>query len=318
MQFTLTERPDCRHKKIRWDVNMEKGLFLGVVFLCIINAAFMVVGIFLNSVVIISLWRSSQLRGKLCYFIILILSCFDLAVVVVTHPLLIVSSIYFSVEEEVSTIRGTTKKIISFNLYGFSMIALLTLNVERFLAITCPFFYQASVTKTRLLYFKAFLMAIVVGASSFYFIRKSVAYVVAVVFVSSLLLLFVYSNYKLLVIAKSKRDDKKNAPLSAQTSNVDQNLKKEILSLKNVSTCTLAVACFFLCSSTQIAYFVLRLTSDVSKYHKQVYFFHLWSNTITSMNSTFDCLIFFWRNSILRREARIENIQRSPTTEFIL
>ena len=291
---------------------MEKGLLLGVVFLCIVNAAFMAVGIFLNSVVIISLWRSSQLRGKLCHFIILILSCFDLAVVVVTHPLLIVSSIYFSVEEEVSTIRDTVKILISFNLYGFSMMALLALTVERFLAITCPFFYQTSVTKTRLLYFKAFLMAIVVGASSFYFIRKSVAYVVAVVFVSSLLFSFVYSNYKLLVIAKSKRDDKKIVPLSVQTSNV----KKEILSLKNVSTCTLAVACFFFCSSPQIAYFVVRLTSsDVSQYHKQVYFFHLWSNTITSMNSTFNCLIFFWRNSILRREGlKILNALRSRIT----
>ena len=271
--------------------------------MCIINAAFMVVGIFLNSVVVISLWRSSQLRGKLCQFIILILSCFDLAVVVVTHPLLIVSSIYFSVEEEVSTIRDTVKILISFNLYGFSMTALLTLTVERFLAITCPFFYQASVTKTRLLYFKAFLMAIVVGASFLYFIRKSVAYIVAVVFVSSLLFLFVYSNYKLFVIAKSKRNDKKIVPVNTKTSTEDKNMKRQILSLKNVSTCTLAVACFFLCSSPQIAYFVLRLTSsDVSKYDKEVYFFHLWSNTITSMNSTFNCLIFFWRNSILRRE----------------
>ena len=56
----------------------------------------MVAGIFLNSVVIISLWRSSQLRKKLCYFMILVLSCFDLAVVTITHPLLIVSTIYFS------------------------------------------------------------------------------------------------------------------------------------------------------------------------------------------------------------------------------
>ena len=280
---------------------MEKGLFLGFVFLCIVNATFMVVGIFLNSVVIISLWRSSQLRGKLCYFIILILSCFDLAVVVVTHPLLIVSSIYFAVEE-VSTIRDTTKKIISFNLYGFSMTALLTLNVERFLATTCPFFYQVSVTKTRLLSFEAFLMAMVVGASSFYFIRQSATYIFITVFVSSLLFFFVYSNYKLFVIAKSKRDDKKIVPVNTETSTEDKNMKKQILCLKNVSTCTLAFGCSFLCSSPQIAYFVLRLTSDVSRYQRWVYFFGLSSSTFMSMNSTFNCLIFFWRNSILRRE----------------
>ena len=269
----------------------------------------------MNSVVIISLWRSSQLRGKLCYFIILILSCFDLAVVVVTHPLLIVSSIYFSVQEEVSTIHDTVKLLIFFDLYGFSMTALLTLNVERFLATTCPFFYQVAVTKTRLLSFEAFLMAMVVGASSFYFIRESATYIVIIVFVLSLLFLFVYSNYKLFVIAKSKRDDKTIVPLSAQTSNVGKNMKRQILSLKNVSTCTLVVACFFFCSSPQIAYFILRLTSDGSPYQRWVYFFRLTSCTFTSMNSTFNCLIFFWRNSILRREGlKILNALRPRIT----
>jgi hypothetical protein len=73
----------------------------------------MVAGIFLNSVVvIISLWRSSQLRKKLCYFMILVLSCFDLAVITITHPLLIVSTIYFS-QEEINKIGKDTKYYIS-------------------------------------------------------------------------------------------------------------------------------------------------------------------------------------------------------------
>ena len=52
----------------------------------------------------------------------------------------------------------------------------------------------------------------------------------------------------------------------------------------------------------QIAYFAFRLASDASLYDKQVFSFQLWSSTFASMNSTFNCLIFFWRNSILRRE----------------
>jgi uncharacterized membrane protein YoaK (UPF0700 family) len=77
---------------------MQESDIFSVALLCIINIMFMVTGIFLNSVVIISLWRSSQLRKKLCYFMILVLSCFDLAVVTITHPLLIVSTISFSLE----------------------------------------------------------------------------------------------------------------------------------------------------------------------------------------------------------------------------
>jgi hypothetical protein len=35
----------------------------------------------------------------------------------------------------------------------------------------------------------------------------------------------------------------------------------------------------------------------------------LWTKTIISMNSTYNCLIFFWKNKILRMEAiRIINM----------
>ena len=280
---------------------MDKSDTLGVLFLCIINIAFMVVGMYLNSVVIISLWRSSQLRRKLCYFMILVLSCFDLVVVVVTHPFLIVSTIYFS-PKEVNATRENARKFISFILYGLSMIALFTLNVERFLAITYPFFYQASVTKVRLVCFEAFLMAILVCLSPFYFIRKSIVNSVIATFIPLFLLLFVYSNCKLFVIAKSKRRNERIASLAAETSAVDKTVKKRILNLKNISTCSLAVCCFFFCSAPQIAYSTLRLASDASLYDKKVFLFQLWSSTFTSMNSTCNCLIFFWRNSILRRE----------------
>ena len=42
-------------------------------------------GVFLNSVVIISFWRSVQLRKKLCYFMIMVLSCCDLLAVLTNN-----------------------------------------------------------------------------------------------------------------------------------------------------------------------------------------------------------------------------------------
>ena len=128
----------------------------------------MVAGIFFNSVVIISLWKSRQLRNKLCYFMILVLSCFDLAVVTITHPLLITSTIYYSFED-VRRQNETWENIrifVSFMLSGVSLTALLTLNGERFLALTCPYFHQRSVTKTKLVYFQAFSAMIVTPCSA--------------------------------------------------------------------------------------------------------------------------------------------------------
>ena len=271
----------------------------------------MVAGIFLNYVVIISLWRSSQLRKKSCYFMILVLSCYDLAVVTITHPFLIASTIYFSQEE--IHICENTRNYMLLVLYGSSTFALLTLNVERFLALTCPFLHQASVTKTRLLYVQTFWTVITIGLSPafLHFNAKMFANIITAVFFPLLLFVFIYSNYKMFKIAKSKRDDASG--VSPTATSTDQKRKTRILNLKSISTCSLAVGCFFVCSCPQIIYSALRLASALSE--RQFLLFFLWSATFIALNSTFNCVIFFWRNSILRREGmKIVNAFRRRVT----
>lgn len=114
---------------------MHLNTTINVIFLCILNASSMLAGIYFNSLVIMSLWRSSQLRKELCYFMILVLSCFDLAVVGINHPVIILSTILWSMQsyhEEIEATRTNTCILLG----GFSMFALLTLNIERFLALT--------------------------------------------------------------------------------------------------------------------------------------------------------------------------------------
>ena len=263
----------------------------------------MVAGIFLNSVVIISLWRSRQLRKQVCYFMILVLSCFDLAVVSITHPFLIASIIYYSLQE-VNEMLEDARVTISFILCGLSLSTLFMLNVERFLAITCPYFHQRSVTKTNLVCFQAFLTILVVGVSSSASINTQTIIavnIISVLYMSLLLFLFVYANCKMYTIAKSKRRDKRVAPSCATSMN--NNRKTRVKNLKSIATCSLAVGCFFvICSCPYIIYSVLRFTSEVPPYERQVLLFNIWSNTFVSINSTLNCVMFFWRNSILRRE----------------
>ena len=262
----------------------------------------MVAGTFLNAVVIISLWRSSQLRKKLCYFMILILSCFDLAVVTIIHPVLTFSTISWSMKtlhKEIKIIWNCTSILFA----GFSMISLLTLNIERFLALTYPFFHQTAVTKKRLVLFQAFWTIIILTFSLLvYFYDQTIFSNISItVLVLVLLLLFIYLNYKIFIIAKSKQKDDRVTSASTATASGHQERKKRKINLKNISTCCLAVACFFICSSPQIIYSVLRFTETLTNV-RHGWLFSLWSNTFVAMNSTFNCLIFFWRNSILRRE----------------
>ena len=280
---------------------MNSSTFINALLLCLLNSSFMVAGIFLNSVVIISLWRSSQLRKKLCYFMILILSCFDLAAVTITHPVLILSTISWSMKtlhKEIKIIWNCTSILFA----GFSTNSLLTLNIERFLALTYPFFHQTAVTKKRLVLFQAFCTIIILTFSLLvYFYDQTISYISITVFILVLLFLFIYLNYKIFIIAKSKRNDDRVTSASTATASGHQERKKCKINLKNISTCCLAVACFFICSSPQIIYSVLRSTETLTNVH-HAWLFGLWSSTFVAMNSTFNCLIFFWRNSILRRE----------------
>jgi Ca2+/Na+ antiporter len=110
------------------------------------------------------------------------------------------------------------------------------LNVERFLALRCPFFHQASVTKARLLYFQAFLTVITFGLmpAFLYSNAKMFVNIVAAVFLSLLLFVFIYLNYEMFKIAKSKREDQGEGERVAPTTttSTDENRKKRILNLK--------------------------------------------------------------------------------------
>jgi hypothetical protein len=54
------------------------------------------------------------------------------------------------------------------------------------------------------------------------------------VFFSLLLFLFIYSNYKIFTIAKSKREEERVAPTTGTT--MDEKRKKRFLKVKNIST----------------------------------------------------------------------------------
>ncbi len=276
---------------------MSQLNLLNALFLCAVNALFMIAGIFLNSVVIISLWRS-QIGKKPCYFMIRILSCFDLVVVTVTHPLLLLLTITMYLGD-VSELREKISLHIYTLLQCFSMISLFVLNMERFLAITYPFFYKRVVTKQRLLSCLAVMLFLMIVKTtlSYYEIEaaKIVVYGGAPVFMS----LFVYLNYKMFVIAKSKQAN--DIVLGSEASGETKKAKR-FVGFKRISTCSLVVVCTFIYFCPGIVYSVLCWECETPFHEKQFLLLELWADTCFSLSSTFNCLIFFWRNTVLRRE----------------
>ena len=278
---------------------MQQIGLVNVLFLCAVNIIFMVTGALLNSLVIFSLLKSALYRQKLCHFMILVLCCFDLAVATVTHPVLLSSTIYLHLGDY-NQLREQIRLYICVLLDGLSMWSLIMLNIERFLGVVYPIFHRTSVTRKRLLAVFAFFISINIIQSSLTFRNIIPDNVLIVAYLPLYFLTLFFLNYKMYFVAKAKLKNKTHPEAPSASDN--EEIKKVAFSLKKISTCILVVACYFFCCCPAIVLCGLFSVKKIPLYDEKVISSSLWLSTFVSMNSTFNCLIFFWKNSLLRRE----------------
>ena len=269
---------------------MDLYSLINLICLCVVNGFFTLAGIFLNSVVIISLWRSSPLRRKTCYFMILVLSCFDLAVVMVGHPTIMLGAIISWLSDYKTALQMSKQFIIAcIALQGLALCALLTMNIDRYLAIAHPLFHKTSVTKSRLLKLMLLLQLLFLLtpiSCSIPYLWKLCKILIAV-FVAILATVMLFINGRMFVIARQKRI----------TSGVQRSTPSA--EAKRSYTCLVVIACFFICVSPVIAYNVLRFRGIT--FHGML---HCSAATLATMNSSLNCVIFAWRNRTLYTEVK--------------
>ena len=273
---------------------MELGYFINLIFIFALNVLFFFSGICLNSLVIISFWRSGQLRKKLCYFMIMILSCCDLLAVLTNHPLLALLTMFWLTEKfDAYPSWAHTCTSVSNIFLGLSPLALLVMNFDRYLATYYPIKHRTSVTKRRLLTLLIILsivhLTLLPMSINNSVITHPVSVLVCFIIISPPM---IFLNYKLFTITRKSR---KNSGLSPELKNT--------FSWKKVSSCLIAVVCFVVLSIPAFVYSGLRTASkNKDTYLDDVELVGLWAKTIASMNSTFNCLIYYWKNKILRTE----------------
>jgi hypothetical protein len=131
---------------------MESYYFINLIFIFAVNVFFFFSGISLNSLVILSFCRSVQLRKKLCYFMIMVLSCCDLLAVLTNNPLMaLITAMSWLTEKLDVNARWAHISLRSTHIFlVFSFFALLVMNFDRYLATSYPIFHRTSVTKRRL------------------------------------------------------------------------------------------------------------------------------------------------------------------------
>ena len=231
---------------------MESYYFINLIFIFAVNVFFFFSGICLNSLVIISFWRSIQIRKKLCYFMIMVLSCCDLLAVLTNNPLIALISMSWLRGKLDGNARWPYISVSSTNIFlGFSYFALLVMNFDRYLATSYPIFHRTSVTKGRLLTLLALLIIveITLGVMSVNkFIENQVHLVILFILLIPAML---FINYKLFLVVRKSRKNKRISP----------NMKKTF-SLKNISSCLLVVACVVVVTIPWFVYTGLRIARD--------------------------------------------------------
>ena len=282
---------------------MHIGTWLNMLALCVVNGCFAVAGMTLNSLVILSFWKSTQLRKKLCYFFILVLACSDLIVVTIIHPQLFFCTIFWY----------TKNSIIPFifdPFFGFSMFTLLTMNLERYWAVRHPYFHQRSITKRRLLGLMLMFWSFVVMISILSHKKIIPREIPGLAILGVIFLLILYINYQMMATVHAIR--RSDALVVRYHTNERDDLNTETATdetrgnadIKGASTCFLAILCFLVCSFPILVHNGLWFACKETFSPEIRMPFLLWAETFLSMNSTFNSVIFFYKTTALSREGR--------------
>ena len=245
------------------------------------NIIFTFSGIFLNTLVIVSFWKSTQLRKKSCHFMIVVLSCFDLVAVVTIYPGILLYLITW-LREDYYFLSATTVYLLSSSVFlPFSFCVLLVMSIERYLGAYYPFFHRTSVTRGRLLTLLAILLISTVVT---YLISANGLVIPGRVFLMILLALllppFMFVNFKLFTIARKVKREQAVSPVPGE---------RPTLNLKNISTgCgLLPVLCY--CTSHSVS----TLPRILLRNPHTLIFSYVWAFTCATMNGTLNSLIFF-------------------------
>ena len=267
---------------------------------CAANIVFAIVGTILNSLVLYVFWKSTKLRSKLSRFFIMLLCSVDLAVVTIVHSTFLLQAI-----NEINGTPNCTYKIYyMFSLYfftGMSILTLLILNMERYTAIIHPLWHRKRVTKRRLMFIWAILWLVnaVNVVSRLVFQPLSDIITGIVIFAFCCTSLFTYTS-----IFRVVRKRKGIADCSNFNSEVSGNMTVYLRELNMAKSFFIIVVLTFVCFLPGGIVSGLDYPWNESERERiAITSAFTWTNTLTSMNSTLNCLIFFWANKMLRREA---------------
>lgn len=270
----------------------SREFYVNHVILCVVNFLLTLSTTFLNFITVFAYWRSSQLQRKISYFLVMLLSLSDLGVGLIcnsTFTVILTSHVL----GYANCLLTTFWLVAIWSLPNVSMTTLFVLNLERYLGIIHPIFHVSKVTKRGLLTTTVTLWFLIVVEICTLFFDEKVLRLLLCLKICFFLTILISVYVKIFVTGREAA--------ASETSNSECERSRQKVFVKKTKlakSCLIVVVCNILCF----------LPSAVTSFAWQRAFFGIvlfsWSITFVLMASTLNSVIFFWRNKILRSEAK--------------
>ena len=274
-----------------------------VIAACVVNVLIAITTLLLNGIILMTFWRSSRLRNSVHFFLIMLQSSVDFGSGIIATPF-VISSLANTIAGVQRCWLALSTERVALTATIFSIIALSAMNIERYMGVVHPLVHRTKMTKRKVLKY-------VISVSFLYLITLAVSFVnYTVLAISTSLIMLIFLSTTLFVYIRiffvaSTRGTIPNSDVSSSTDssrNMSDERTRRTFSkqVKLAKSCFLVVVCMFVCYTPLL---VVKILNPDNLIERRVLL--TWTGTIALMNRSLNSIIFFWKDKMLRKEAKI-------------
>lgn len=277
------------------------GYRMNHIVACVVNGFIAIATVFLNASTVITIWRSSRLKEKLSFFLIMVQSLIDLGVGMVAGPIF-TSFLASEINGNASCWLYLAARRTSSMATILSIMVLSGMNFERYMGVVHPFVHRCYVTRRKLLTYVIIFCLFCVILFAISFVYKKPLLIFSGVIVVVFIITTVFSQTRIFLVAKKASGQ---IAIDVNTARTDlslqnRNRRRFLSELKLAKSCYFIVICYLVCYLP--ANILVRLIT-MDFFDRVV--FRTWTVTFVMLNSSINSVIFFWTNRVLRHEAKM-------------
>ena len=267
---------------------------------CVANSVIAILTVLLNAISVLTIWKSSHLKTKLCYFLILIQSIVDLAVGLISLPFYIVRSA-IELLDIANCVDAFVLQAIAYIPVGTSFTTICMLTFERYLSILHPIVHRSNVTKARLL-MSISCATVLVGITGpvFRIISEKLhsTFNVAMILIFLAFSTFAYARIYFAVKNMQFSSGGIGDSSTGQSSSSMAEKRKSLRERNLAKSCAVVVLISYICY-IPFALCYPYFKDDRINFRTAI----SWCATVVALNSSLNSLVFFWKRPLLRQEA---------------